>query len=242
MDSERVSKSKLVSESPYAQYVFRSYGSLRSRKIEVCQLEKDFNQSRRRRRWFRSLGVRGFSYRLVSGFDFAHKLENDVDIRIGLFFFDDLFYPPRVRRYLMRWHDPHVSAGGARCLAFLLGSSAGSEWFITCLQSDLVFRKPSYIREHLRGWQKILIAEVLNLARKQQVDRVFLTSADDQARCCHPKFRTRNGTPGSWKGIYDETANYFGMEIVQRRQALNIQVLADLSPVMTSVFHSFSLV
>lgn len=230
-----VSKDSMLKQpnlSRFSKDVLRTYGPKRSRQIDIDALHKDILHSNAMRTRFKKVKTRGFSYRFVSGFDFAYDLCKDVDLRFALLFGDDLFYPPKVRRYLQRKFDCHLP--GKVALAFALGRKLDSAWVITTMQSDLVFGKPSYVRDHLRGWQRVLFSEIEALARISNIKRLILSSAHDQPRCCHPKFKTKTKHPLSWELIYDDTARYFGLVKQATKFEVNIQVLAELPPVYSN--------
>ncbi|HVY52466.1 MAG TPA: hypothetical protein VHA07_13010 [Devosia sp.] len=224
-------------EGPFADEVLRAYGPLRSRRILRADLAADIEASFAARDWFRGLGTRGFSYRLISDFEFARELRPEIDLRVGLFFGDDLFYPPRLRRFLQRHADPHMEDGTLKCLGFALGQRAGSAWIVSVLQSDLTFNRPSYVRDHIRGWQRVLMAEILAQAKRAGVAKLLLAAASDQVRCSDPAFKIVTAVPESWRLIYDQTAGFFGMTPQQGGPSFDIQVLDRLGPVVTDRFY-----
>ncbi len=229
-----------IADSQFSDYILRTYGPKRSRKLNLRQFKSDIENSVKLRRWFRTLGIRGFSYRLGSEFVFRYPLHSKTDLRFGLFFFDDLFYPPKVRRYFQRQCDPHIltgGTGGAICLGFALGRKMGPDWALLTLQSDYMFRRPSYVRDHIRGWQRVLLSEVVQAARKDGAARILMAGASDQADCRDPRFSSAGDAPESWKILYDGTAAFFDMVPVQWRKPINVQVINNLQPVNTDRFY-----
>lgn len=218
--------------------IVQRYGRCRAKKIDVGSLRRDFAKSIEARRQFRSLGCRGFSFRVIDQPEFSEPLREDVNLRIALVAGDSLYYPAKMKRYLRRTNNNHIFNGGFPSLAFALGRRSPAAWYIYTLQSDLVFSHPSHIRDHIRGWRKIIFSVVLGLA-SGQVSSVYLCRSEDVLRSCHSAHRRPQAVPESWAAIYDRTALEFGMSVVRVREPVNYQLFADQRAVYTSEFYEW---
>lgn len=177
--------------------------------------------------YFRSLGVRGFSFQVCEDFEFSWSLRKSINFKLALMSCRHLFYPVRIHRYLPRFGWSHSCEDKYPAIAFALGRIVNDELFIFVLQSDLVFRGPAYVREHFRGWRKILFFELLRRS-EGNIKRVFLNTSDSVLRTCHPGYHPPKVVPPVWRGIYEGTAAFFGMTRKKIAGRRNIQVLADL--------------
>ncbi len=212
--------------------IIRSYGPLRARTVDVDQLRADFAATVGLRARFRALDCRGFSYRIDREITLtgphsrvALPLRGEINLRWALMSGEDLFYPPKVRQYLRRFTLSHYSRNGFPAIAFALGIQGRGAWYVLALQSDLAVGTPAYIRDHFRGWRKVLFANLLSAAAGD-ADTVYLCTAQDTLRACHPGYCAPAAVPPAWERIYDRTAADFHMRLVRLRGLLNIQLFS----------------
>jgi len=179
-------------------------------------------------RSFAPLQCRGFSYAFSASPQFRIPFPRRVNLRFALHLPPTLTYPPAVARALRRDRCRHVVSGGRRCAAFALGAARreadGVTWYVFALQSDLALHGRPALRDHLRGWRKVLMACVLNAACEQGVRDVCLPTAQavyEMARLSRAYPLT--AVPDLWRQIYDRTAREFGMQLAAVESAVNIQ-------------------
>ena len=144
--------------SKYLTEIVSTYGGRRKKKIDVSDFRKDLENSLKVRRTFKELKCRGFSYHFFDKMAwFPFRLRKEINLRLALMTGPCLFYPPRVKDRLTSAHRyTHYWLDNYPCIAFALGSKIEKSWYILVIQSDLVFRKPAALREHFRGWRKVL--------------------------------------------------------------------------------------
>lgn len=193
----------------------------------MSHFARDVSHSVALQSFFRSLNCRGFSFIADTNVGLSFRRRHAINFSLGLFAAKNIYYPRRVRRYLPRIQGAHASHGKYPAIAFALGRYVGDDLFVLVMQSDLVFQGPSFIREHFRGWRKILFSQVLSHARSN-THKVHLCRSEDVLRTCHPNFSPPASVPAVWRQIYDETAAFFGMEAVQLDRRLDIQTLRCL--------------
>lgn len=199
--------------------------------IDISGLHEDIVQTNSTRSEFHTHGCRGFSYKFYSDMEgFPYRLRRTINLRMALVADSALFYPPRVRRYLRRHTANHYFAYAAPAIAFALGRVTRKSLHVFIMQSDLYKYGPAPVREHFRGWRKILFANIVAEARKTARD-VFLCKGEDVLKSCHPDYSAPSSLPASWKRIYDGTASYFDMELVTVPKRLNIQLYDRKRPV-----------
>lgn len=218
----------------------RGYGAKHSKKIDIHQFRLDLSRTLAHRRFFRSLGCRGFSYKLDDDIDFPEPLKESATLRVALMPDELLFYPSRVKRYLRRVNNNHYFCDGYPSIAFALGVRASDAWFVFVMQSDLALRNPSYIRDHFRGWRKVLFANILRLAAGKATT-VYLCRSEDVLRACNKDFPAPREVPIAWSKIYDETASFFGMKPVRLRERVDAQVFPGQPAVTTDCFYALSI-
>jgi hypothetical protein len=220
--------------------VIRGFGPKRSRKVSLEELKGDLLHSERARSEFQALRCRGFSYSLQDFVEFCDPIRNDLNMRIALMADDGLFYPSKVKRYLRRVNNNHYFSHGFPSIAFSLGMRCSDVWYVFVLQSDLAFKSPSYVRDHFRGWRKILFAHILKLAY-QCGCRVLLCRSEDALRCCSSSLPVPRTVPPSWKVLYDRTAEEFGMTRVRVGKAIDIHIFRHQDPVFADEFYEAKL-
>jgi hypothetical protein len=220
--------------------IVRGYGPKRRRKISVADLRLDLSNSQSLQTFFRKLGCRGFSHRIERGIKLSEPLRRAINLRIALMADDSLFYPPLVKKYLRRMENNHYFSRGFPSIAFSLGEKRADGWYIYVLQSDVVGGRVALVRQHFRGWRKVLFAHILRDAI-EKTSNVFLCSAEDVLRACRPEFPGPDQVPESWMAIYDDTARFFKMDKVQTSQPINVQIYPDLPKVQTDRFYRFAI-
>lgn len=172
---------------------------------------------------FAALSCKGFSYQLVDNIELGYAILNKaVKIRIALYYRTDLTYPRKVKEALSKFHHNHSKVSKTNfSIGFALGIKQGNAWIITVLQSDIMFSKSSAVRDHFRGWRKVLFHHIIDLARKEVKD-LYLTRAEDVYQCCKPNFKPTQ-IPQSWYNLYDDTASYFDMTLSELDDLISIQ-------------------
>lgn len=227
---------KLASGSAETRELIQAYGAKRSKRIDAGRFRLDLGRSLVHRRFFASLGCRGFSYRVEDEIEFCEPLRECINLRVALMPGEELFYPQRVKRYLRRVNSNHYFCDGYPSIAFALGTKTPRAWFIFVMQSDLALRGPSYIREHFRGWRKVLFANIVRMARGHAAT-IYLCRSEDVLRACHSSFRPPQRVPGSWEAIYNRTAGDFCMQLVEIPERVNIQLFPDQPEMVVDNFY-----
>ena len=217
--------------------LMQAYGPKHSKRIDIGQFRLDIARSLAHRRFFSSLGCRGFSYRVEDEIDFCEPLRKRITLRVALMPGEQLFYPPRVKRYLRRVNSNHYFSGGFPSIAFALGIKRPDAWFVFVMQSDVALRSPSYIREHFRGWRKVLFANIVRLAHGN-ASMLYLCRAEDVLRACHSGFSPPRTVPTAWHAIYDQTAGDFHMQIAQLSDNVDVQLFPRQPRIFADSFHA----
>lgn len=226
--------------SKYLNEIILNYGIRGKRIINISCFKRDVEDSLKCQNVFRKFRCRGFSYNFfdeMKGFRF--QLRKELNLRFALMTSSDLFYPPKVRKHLTSVKRNHYRLSGYPSIAFALGSKIKNDWYIFVIQSDLIFEKPASIREHFRGWRKVILANIVQHASKE-ADNIFLCTAGDRLKCCHPRFAKPEKLPRNWEIFYDETAKFFNMKMTKTKTEVNIQIFARHKPVYTNQFYKLS--
>ena len=218
--------------------IVKGYGPKRRRKISIAELQLGLSMTYILQRFFRKLACRGFSHRVERGIELSEPLRRAINLRIALMVDDSFFYPPLVKKYLRRMENNHYFSCGFPSIAFALGEKKSDGWYVYVLQSDVVGARSALVRQHFRGWRKVLFAHILREAI-EKTSNIFLCSAADVLRACRPEFPRPDQAPESWMAIYDDTARFFNMEQVQASKPINIQIYPDLPAVPTDRFYRF---
>ena len=213
--------------SKYAVDIIRGYHGEYIDEFNFKTFSNDLKLSIDFRSFFNDLNCRGFSYTVVENFDFSYKLKKCIDFRFALVTDKNLYFPPRLRRYLPRPHKNHIRINKYPSIAFALGQIVGKNLYVNVIQSDLFFNGPAVIREYIKGWRKVLFAELIEFMQGK-VKAIYLTTADEIFQTCHPDYKKPVVTPKIWYQIYDETAIYFKMKKRVLTNPVNIQTLNDL--------------
>ena len=221
---------------PNLMDIVLAYGGEYTDSLDIASFKSDINQTITVRDYFRSIGCRGFSFEVGQEVEFTWQLRPSIDFSLALYTGKDLYYPPRIRRYLPRVSKSHVSRGRLPAVAFALGRYVQNSLFVLVLQSDLVFQGPSYIREHFRGWRKILFGQIQAHVRPG-TRRIFLSQSEDILGTCNPEYKHPVAVPLLWRQIYEGTAAFFEMRLVQLPYRLNVQCLQEIPRRFSSNFY-----
>lgn len=220
--------------------VVRSFGGTPCRSIDLVQLRADISGSLVAQAEFASLGCRGFSFALFENLNTSiDDMRDDVNFTVALMPTSELYYPPRVRRYLRRVFFSHYRHDGYPAICFALGKMIGTTCCICILQSDLTYDLPAFIRDHFRGWRKVLFKAVMHVLRERS-HGILLPRADDVARICS-KWRGPGPPPDSWRAIYEKTASEFRLRVDRLALPLDIQIYSDAPPVLVDTAYRLDL-
>jgi len=220
------------------------------KKIRASELQYDVQNALEWRQRFHALGCRGFSYALemkMWGYNSQrsrhHQLSSAVNLRMALMAHPELFYPPRVQRYLRRfqWLANHYhDRNKVPAVAFCFGKRAEKAWYVLVMQSDPASRGPTPVREHFRGWRNVLFANVVAQA-VGHVSTLYLARAEDVERACYSGTTEPSRLPERWRTIYDGTALQWGMNAVRVNEPVDIQIYRDRNPVYARDFYELPL-
>ena len=245
----RIAKHELLSSiengyppSNFLRSVIANYGGSRLCRVDLASLKSDLARTFLMRKVFGTLGCRGFSYAFFSDMQgFPYRLRRQIDLRVALIASPGLFYPPRVRRYVARHRANHYFLYEAPAIAFALGMTTRRKWYVFIMQSDLYRRGPACVREHFRGWRKVLFANIVQYA-SETADRIYLCSEDDVLNGCHEGYFRPLTPPETWQSIYRGTAHEFGMDRTEMRRGINIQLYDRRPPVYARSMYCLDLV
>jgi len=225
----------------FVREIIESRSLARRRRVDCDSLRRDVSSSITARRAFRSLGCRGFSYQLVNNpCGFWLPLRRTSRVRMALLAHENLFYPRSVRRGLKKARDAHFPDQEQSTIAFAFGLIQDASLVLSVLQSDTVRYGDSAVRDHFRGWRKVLLVNAVG-SYKEGVERVLLCRAEDVLRACHPLFDSPREVPEGWRVIYDDTARFFTMSEVRTPEPIDIQVLSGCPDVLTDRFFELRL-
>jgi hypothetical protein len=226
----------------YLEEIILAFGTKRKRKIRILQLKNEIENSLKFQKEFKNLHCRGFSYYFfdkMQGFPFL--LKKEINLRLALMSNDVLFYPPKVKKYLSSITGNHYSMNNYPSIGFALGSIIENDFYIFTIQSDLAFHTPTYVKEHFRGWRKILFYNIIKYAIRKKAENIFVLPADEVYRTCHPKYRKPKKLPYFWKIFYDETSKSFNMKLIRMNKTVNIQIYSRQPKIHTDRFFKLSL-
>jgi len=222
--------------SQHACYIIERYGSRRRKTIDVRRVITDLENSIQTQLSFRALQCRGFSYDFSSkpaGFPF--RLRQSINIRATIFADTRFNYPPAVLKFLTYTWNNHFFDYYGPAIGFLLGILKGTTLYIVTLQSDFSYNSPSAVKEHFKGWRRILLN--LTIAHYQPRE-IFLVRSEDVLRACHSNFKIPEKVPLSWNNIYEKTAIEFGNKVITLDRGLNIQIYSNHPKVIANRFYS----
>ena len=188
-------------------------------------------------RVFRYIGCKGFSFSFRLCRLPCQTLRLDLEC-FALVVDDCLYYPPRIRTTIQELTktDTHLPGAIGWVLVKSILRSSTIYWVILNVQSDWASRGPSWIRDHFRGWQRILVYCLLLMAEGSGITAVAMPRASAVARASHPLQPNAN-PPQHWVTLYDGTAEALGMKVSRFVAEVDIQTIAHLPPVMCSCFY-----
>ena len=108
------------------------------------------------------------------------------------------------------------------------------------MQSDVASLGSAVLRDYLRGWRKVLFRTVLDAAQAEQVDTLYLATAQEVFRGSLAR-QLRADVPSHWTTIYDATAQAFGMNAAHVAPPVNTQVLPRRRPCWSTDFFALVL-
>jgi hypothetical protein len=228
--------------------LIRGYLSLSGKKTAE-HLQREFDNSVHWRERFHQLGCRGFSYlfdREMAGYNSRPgrrcKIRDEINLRYALLPARGLYYPGGVWKYLQGVHagSNHYFKDTLPSIAFCFGKKTADAWHILLLQSDLACEGPSLIRDHFRGWRKVLAANVMAQARGR-TPRVLLCRAQDAERACFPNTKVAGKLSERWLSLYDGTAREWGMRLVRLDAPVDIQLYCGQAPIWCEYFYELPL-
>ena len=224
-----------VRSKEYASYIIERYGSRKRKTIDVAHALADLETSIRTRRHFRALRSRGFSYDFSTRpTGFPVRFRKHINVRAAIFADTRLHYPPAVLKFLSYTRRCHFYDYYGPAIAFLLAILRGRDLYIVTLQSDPSFNVPSAVKEHFRGWRRIL----LNLTMTHyQPRRAYLVQSEDVLRACYQGSNVPAKVPVSWQHIYEQSAKESGKKIMTLERGLNIQLYARHPKVIAKRFY-----
>ncbi len=219
------------SNSRFIRAIVESYGGSRSSRLDVTEFKLDLSRTTKMRNLFSSLGCRGFSYKFFTDMaGFPYRLRSRVNLRVALVADQELFYPPKVRKYLTRHRANHYFVYQAPAIAFALGIITRKIWYVFVMQSDIVRRGSASVREHFRGWRKVLFNSIIDIA-KETADYIYLCREEDVLKACHRDFPGPESPPENWRIIYHGTASDFAMARIELKRRINIQLYDRKHPI-----------
>ncbi len=125
--------------------------------VALPRLRHDLQMSLRFRHVFRSLGCRGFSFRLREDPHFRTcGFSSEVSLKVALIADRDLYYPPNVRRCLPVAEPENRHVAHAIGWLFIMEKTLDAQkwWYVINVQSDLMSVPVSCLKEIFRGWQR----------------------------------------------------------------------------------------
>ncbi len=229
---------RLTSTNCLKNYICANYFGKRNG--DYWMLGQDVDKSIDAQKLFRKFKMRGFSYQLITGFELGWpQVRPDINLKISLQTSMSLFYPQKIRNKLRRMYSGHLRVNGNPSIGYLLGKTNHLGWFVFIVQSDLMFNQTTVIRDHFRGWRKILFHELLTMA-KGRTENIYLTRSEDVWKSCKPKSRPQK-IPDSWVSIYDKTAVEFEMKPVSLNEAIDIQIIDGEESLYTNQFYKLKI-
>jgi hypothetical protein len=224
--------------SKYSADIIKGYKGDNQLSIDVKQFKYDLLKTFDLQYIFKTLNCRGFSYSVIDDFNLNCYLNSTTNFKLALIVNKELYYPLRLRNYFprdpLKWDKNHLIVDGNPSIAFALGKITNRNLYICTLQSDLIHRKPSYIREYLKGWRKILFAEILNYVKDKNIKNIFLCTSKDILRTCKPVSEAQVLSLSGLFQVYDNTAESFNMNLIKLNKLFNIQILKNSPEIFTN--------
>ena len=223
-----------ASKSPYAREILEYWKATGKPTSQIFHAIKN---SQSARHWFHKNGLRGFSFAVHQDILFSFPLRDTINFRFAIVADSSLFYPKKVKDYIRYGRGKnHYRDRGFRSIGFALSRVNDACLFVFVLQSDLVFQGKAGVREHFRGWRKVLIREVVRWAKRHSLHKLRLVSAADVIAACHPEYPVPDTIPSIWLKTYDETAKFLNMKMETQNRFMNIQTLIGAPPVSSRDF------
>lgn len=217
--------------------VVRAFDGIRRRKLNVGDISRAIEESRKWRPIFHSLRCRGFSFCPCENPEIRARLKSHVNVKIALIVESTLYYPPKVREGIKSFFSvtTHVPKG----IGWMLGTKQRVDgekwWFILNIQSDLMSTQISSLKEIFRGWQRVLFQLVIMLALRHDISMIAIPSAEAVAKAS-VGFPPTRSVPENWRSLYDETAEFFGMQWTTLREPIDLQTIWYCRAVWCSEF------
>lgn len=220
--------------------VIKYFRGSETTQIDLDALESAVTHSRWWREVFHSLRCRGFSFRLSSSPQLkVYRVREDVNLRIGLLLDERLYYPPAVRHDIREERTVGRFSHLSSAIGWVLGREErlGEDkcWFLLNVQSDLMKTTCASLKDIFRGWQRVLVGLIIGVAKLQRVSRIALVRAEDVILTTRFYKGLRN-VPNCWENLYNRTGEAFGMCPVNVGKSVDVQVVLNWSPVLTSEF------
>jgi len=221
-----VKKKDLINCLTIEEYeVISTYGGRKRNTFESLKLNYDIEQSRLKKTEFREMGCRGFSYYFLNDMKgFPLRLRKEINLRVALVASKDLFYPLDIWREIARHRRNHYFYNASPAIAFALGSIVENRCYIFALQSDILKGASARVREHFRGWRKVIFIEILRYLKQRKIKAIYLLHEKDVHESCHDGYKVPATLPTIWKNIYSGTARDFGMTMSVLDESINAQL------------------
>jgi hypothetical protein len=233
----------LNKKNDYLKEIVRQYDGTRTSIISTESFLYDLKRTQEYQKHFIKYKCRGFSYTHIENMKgFPFRMREAINIRNALIAPKNYFYPINVKKYVNRNRKNHYFFYDEPSIAFYLGTVYDNDVFIFTLQSDIIKYGPSCIREHFRGWRKVLFAEVLRMAKRKKYRKIYLINEKDVLRSCHKNYPFPKKVPSIWESIYSLTAFDFQLKESILKKPINIQLFANQESVFTDEFYELDLV
>ena len=186
---------------------------------------------------FRKIECKGFSYNFYSNMiGFKMNLKKCINLRFALTADGKLFYPNRVASYIKN-RNSYYTLNNYPAIAFSLGRVINKRWYIFIIQSDLIPHSPSFIRDHFRGWRKVLLYNIIFFAIKKQIDRLYLNTPDNINKYYSNSIGNDDNLYYVLSNIYTKTAYEFNMNLVSLREPIDIQLYPNYCELLSKNFY-----
>ncbi len=207
-------------------------------RVTLARFRRDVDMSLQFRKVFRSLGCRGFSFRLREEPHFRNcGLCAEVNLKVALIADRGLYYPPAVRQGLpaAERQNRHVEHAIGWLLVMEKTIEGQRWWYVVNVQSDLLRARVNCLKI-FRGWQRVLFRLVVGLARQRGVTAIAIPSSKLMAEldCAEEVARRRDR---AWQGLYDGVAEFFAMNPSQQPFPTNLQPVWFSRPAWCSRYY-----
>lgn len=205
------------------------FGGISEQTLDISDIGRAIEESQKWKTVFRSLKCKGFSFRLCENPKFHCRLKRHVNVRTALLAGPTLYYPPKVREGFKKAFSvfpmtTHVPKG----IGWMLGTKRRIEgknwWFIINIQSDLMSKQISSLKEIFRGWQRVLFQLLAVLAHRHNISVIAVPPAKAVMEACLSSSLTQS-VPENWQYLYEGTAEFFSMKTTSLRKPIDLQTL-----------------